>query len=77
MYARQINSQELYTLSEVGRMIKRRQKRKRELFIRKAVFKLIGILCLLLCALVPAVCDGDCSFWLVLVPLAFYYFTRR
>ena len=46
MYARQITSEETYTLSEAKRIIKAESKAKREVFISKAknmLFALIGL----------------------------------
>lgn len=44
MYARQITSEETYTLSEARRIINAEQSRKREIFLCKAKQKLLGIL---------------------------------
>lgn len=43
MYARQITSEETYTLSEARRIINREKEQKREIFLSKAKQKLLGI----------------------------------
>lgn len=43
MYARQITSEETYTLSEARRIIDREREQKREIFLSKVKQKLLGI----------------------------------
>lgn len=77
MYAREISSESAYTLAEARRIIKAEQSRKREMFFSKIKQISLGILCLLMCLLIPYACDGDCTAWLVLIPMAFYFFSRK
>ena len=43
MYARQITSEETYTLSEARRIINKEREQKREIFLSKAKQKLLGL----------------------------------
>ena len=69
MYARQITSEETYTLAEAKRIIKAETKAKRELFISKAKQKLLALVSLAVCALIPVACDGDCTAWIIMIPV--------
>ena len=74
MYTREILSSETYTLAEARRIIKAEESRKREMAMAKAKQIALGMLCLLLCLLIPFACDGDCTVWFVLIPCAIYFF---
>lgn len=76
MYAREINSMETYTLTEARRIIKAEQSRKREEFLNKAKYFVLGVLCLLICLLIPVVLDGDITAWFVLIPCTIYFFIK-
>lgn len=76
MYAREINSIETYTLSEARRIIKAEQSRKREEFLNKAKYFALGVLCMLICLLIPIVLDGDITAWFVFIPCAIYFFIK-
>ena len=76
MYAREINSESAYTLSEARRIIKAEQSRKREEFLNKAKYFALGVLCLLICLLIPVILDGDITVWFVLIPCAIYFFVK-
>lgn len=43
MYARQITSEETYTLAEARRIINKEREQKREIFLSKAKQKLLGL----------------------------------
>lgn len=43
MYARQITSEETYTLTEARRIINKEREQKREIFLSKAKQKLLGL----------------------------------
>ncbi len=74
MYARQITNEQTYTLTEAKRIIEREQSRKREVIIAKAKQIILGMLCLLLCLLIPFFMNGDCTAWLILIPCTIYFF---
>lgn len=76
MYAREISSESVYTLREARRIIKAEQLRKREEFLNKAKYFALGVLCLLICLLIPVVLDGDITAWFVFIPCALYFFTK-
>lgn len=76
MYAREITSESVYTLREARRIIKAEQSRKREEFLNKVKHCALGMLCIMLCLLIPMVSDGDITVWLVLIPCAIYYFNK-
>lgn len=77
MYAREITSENTYTLAEARRIIKAEQTAKREKLKCRMDNIMIGILCLILTAMVPIVCDGFIEAWFITIPLALYYLTRR
>ena len=76
MYAREISSESVYTLREARRIIRAEQLRKREEFLNKAKYFALGILCLLICILIPIILDGDITAWFVFIPCAIYFFVK-
>ena len=76
MYTREISSESVYTLREARRIIRVEQLRKREEFLNKAKYFALGVLCLLICILIPVVLDGDITAWFVLIPCAIYFFVK-
>ena len=77
MYARQITSENTYTLAEARQIIKAEQTAKREKVKCRMENIMVGILCLILTALIPEGCDGFIEAWFITIPLALYFFTRR
>ena len=69
MYARQITSEETYTLSEAKRVINAERKAKRELLLYKAKQKLIGLLGIGVSIASPLLLDGDATISVIMLPL--------
>lgn len=76
MYARQLTSSETYTLSEARRIIRKEQKLRREIIVKRIKFFLISLICLLACYFVPSACSGDCTAWFLFVPLTICFFVK-
>ena len=77
MYARQIVSEEGENFKEVKRIIHAETKERRMILLFKVRHMIIGVLCVAICIAAPFVCDGDCTIWIVMIPCAIYFFTRR
>lgn len=78
MYARQITSEETYTLQEAKRIINAERKAKRELVLYKAKQKLIGLLAIGVSIASPILLDGDATISLIMLPLGVYIlFTKE
>ena len=78
MYARQITSEETYTLSEAKRIINAERQAKRELLFYKAKQKLLGILAIVASIASPLLLDGDATISLIMLPLGIYMlFTKE
>ena len=78
MYARQITSEEPYTLAEAKRIIEAEQKEKREMFLYKAKQKLIGLLAITASIASPLLLEGDATISVIMLPLGLYLlFTRE
>ena len=78
MYARQITSEETYTLSEARRIINSERKVKRELLIYKAKQKLIGVVAIGISIVSPLLLDGDATISIIMLPLGIYIlFTKE
>ena len=78
MYARQIASEEIYTLSEAKRIINAERKTKRESSIYKAKQRLIGLLAIGASIASPLLLDGDATISLIMLPLGIYMiFTKE
>ena len=72
MYARQITSEETYTLQEAKRNT------KRELLFHKAKQKLLGLLAIGVSIVSPFLLDGDATISLIMLPLGIYtLFTKE
>ena len=77
MYARQITSEETYTLRETKRIINAERQAKREL-LYKAKQKLLGILAIGISIASPLLLDGDATISLIMLPLGIYaLFTKE
>ena len=78
MYARQITSEETYTLSEAKRIINAERKAKRESLLYKAKQKLIGLFAISVSIASPLLLDGDATISLIMLPLGLYFlFTKE
>ena len=78
MYARQITSEETYTLAEAKRIINAERKTKRELLLHKAKQKLFGFVAIGVSIASPLLLDGDATISLIMLPLGLYLlFTKE
>ena len=78
MYARQITSEQTYTLKEARKIIEKEHTYKREVFLHKAKQKLLGILAIGVSIASPLLLDGDATISLVILPLGLYaLFTKE
>ena len=78
MYARQITSEETYTLREAKRIINAESNAKRELLFHKAKQKLLGLLAIAVSIISPLLLDGDGTISLIMLPLGIYMlFTKK
>ena len=78
MYARQITSEETYTLAEAKRIINAERKEKRGKILYKAKQKLIGLLMISLSIASPILLDRDVTISVVMLPLGVYIlFTKE
>ena len=78
MYARQITSEETYTLSEAKRIINAERKAKRESLFYKAKQKLLGVVAIGISIASPLLLDGDATISLIMLPLGIYMlFTKK
>ena len=78
MYARQITSEETYTLSEAKRIINAERKSKRELFLYKTKQKLLGLLAIAASIASPLLLGGDATISIIMLPLGIYVlFTKE
>ena len=78
MYARQITSEETYTLSEAKRIINAEHKSKRESLLYNAKQKLLGIVAICVSITSPLLLDGDATISVIMLPLGIYMlFTKE
>ena len=78
MYARQITSEETYTLLEAKQIINVERQAKRELFLYKAKQKLLGLLAITASIASPLLLDGDVTISVIMLPLGIYMlFTKE
>ena len=78
MYARQITSEETYTLSEAKRIINAERQAKREALLYYAKQKLLGILAIAVSIASPLLLDGDATISVIMLPLGIYtLFTKE
>ena len=78
MYARQITSEETYTLSEAKSIINAERKAKKKKILYKAKQALIGLLMISLSIASPILLDGDVTISVVMLPLGVYIlFTKE
>ena len=78
MYARQITSEETYTLREAKRIINAERKAKRESLLYKTKQKLLGLLAIAASIASPLLLDGDATISVIMLPLGIYMlFTKE
>ena len=78
MYARQITSEEIYTLREAKRIINAEHKTKIESLLYKTKQKLLGLLAIGVSIATPLLLDGDVTISLIMLPLGIYVlFTKE
>ena len=78
MYARQITSEETYTLAEAKRIINAERKAKRESLLYKTKQKLLGLLAIAASIASPLLLGGDATISVIMLPLGIYMlFTKE
>lgn len=78
MYARQITTEETYTLREAKRIINAERQAKREALLYYAKQKLLGILAIGVSIASPLLLDGDATVSVIMLPLGLYLlFTKE
>ena len=78
MYARQITSEEIYTLAEARQIINAERKAKRESLLYKAKQKLLGVIAIGVSIASPLLLDGDATISVIMLPLGLYLlFTKE
>ena len=78
MYARQITSEETYTLQEARRIINAERQAKRKSLLYYAKQKFIGMLAIGISIASPLLLDGDATISVIMLPLGLYLlFTKE
>ena len=78
MYARQITSEETYTLAEAKRIINAERQAKRKSLLYKAKQKFIGLIAIAVSIASPILLYGDATISLIMLPLGVYVlFTKE
>ena len=78
MYARQITSEETYTLSEAKRIINAERNAKREKILYYTKQKLLGVVAIGISIASPLLLDGDATISVIMLPLGIYMlFTKE
>lgn len=78
MYARQVTSEQKYTLAEARRIIEREKEEKKEIIIHNVKQKLLGLAAIGLSIITPILCDGDATISVLMLPLGIYaIFTKE
>lgn len=81
MYARQITSEETYTLAEARRIIDREKEQKREIFLSKAKQKLLGLVAIGLSVTEIALANANVieegGISLIMLPVGIYLLVCR
>ena len=78
MYARQITSEETYTLQEARRIINAERQAKRKSLLYYAKQKFIGLLAIGISIASPILLDGDATISIIMLPLGIYMlFTKE
>ena len=77
MYARQITSEQKYTLAEASRIIARERQEKREVLIQKLQQKLMGLVAVGISVASPLLLDGDATISVFMLPIGIYALLSR
>ena len=77
MYARQITSEQTYTLREAKRIINAERKAKMGSLLYKAKQKLLGLLAIAASIASPLLLDGDATISLIMLPLGIYILSTK
>ena len=78
MYARQITTEETYTLSEAKRIINAERQAKREALLYYAKQKFLGVVAIGVSIASPILLDRDATISLIMLPLGIYVlFTKE
>ena len=78
MYARQITSEETYTLQEARHIINAERQAKRKSLLYKAKQKFIGLIAIAVSIASPILLDGDATISVIMLPLGIYMiFTKK
>ena len=77
MYARQITSEQMYTLKEARKIIELERAEKREVFLHKAKQKMLGILAIGVSIASPLLLDGDATISVFMLPLGLCVFFTK
>ena len=78
MYARQITTEETYTLAEAKRIINAEHQAKRKSLLYYAKQKLLGVLAIGVSIASPLLLDGDATVSVIMLPLGLYLlFTKE
>ena len=78
MYAREITSEETYTLAEAKRIINAERQAKRKSLLYKAKQKFIGLIAIAVSIASPILLDGDATISVIMLPLGIYMiFTKE
>lgn len=78
MYAKQITSEQKYTLAEARRIIEREKEEKKEIIIHNVKQKLLGLAAIGLSIASPLLLDGDATISVIMLPLGIYaIFTKE
>ena len=78
MYARQITTEETYTLREAKRIINAERQAKREALLYYAKQKLLGVVAIGVSIASPLLLDGDATISLIMLPIGLYLlFTKE
>lgn len=78
MYARQITTEETYTLREAKRIINAERQAKREALLYYAKQKLLGVVAIGVSIASPLLLDGDATVSVIMLPLGLYLlFTKE
>ena len=78
MYARQITTEETYTLREAKRIINAERQAKREALLYYTKQKLLGVVAIGVSIASPLLLDGDATISVIMLPLGLYLlFTKE
>lgn len=77
MCARQITSEQTYTLKEARKIIELERAEKREVLIQKLQQKLMGLVAVGISVASPLLLDGDATISVFMLPLGIYALLSR